>query len=282
MTPGTLWQPGEPGVYVGLNAESYHAAPGLNQSSLKAIERSGLHYLHATRKGVTKSPDMLMGSIVHSMILDPDKPLPHFAVRPPHMESGSREVRAWFKQQRAAGVEVLTPDQWDECVGMGKSLARHPKVRALVQSGITEVSLFWEHRCATRESLLCKARLDLVPSSNCLLDIKTTRHDARDFGGELRDRGYYIQAACYMHGWNALNPHDQRNAFLLAVVEKTAPHGVLLYNLTLGTLEAGLREYRKLIQKYTNAIEARKFAGYTEDIVPLSLPHNYAVSHVSD
>lgn len=281
MTPGTLWQPGEPGVYVGLDAESYHAAPGLNQSSLKVLARSRAHYLYATGHGDTGSPDLMMGSVVHSMLLEPDQPLPAFSVKPPTLDGRSSEGRAWFRQQRDAGREVISQDQWDSCVGMGRALSRHSTIRRLVASGIPEVSLFWFVSCATT-AVLCKARIDLVPMSNCLLDVKTTRHDARTFSRALYDHGYHIQFAWYLDGWNALNPHDQRNAMLVAVVEKEPPHGVILYNLTPDTLEAGRREYRKLLQEYTNAIEARKFPGYPEDIVPLSLPHNYAVSHVSD
>lgn len=271
MTPASLWQPGATGVYAGLDFDTYKRAPGINQSKLKLLERSALHYRHDTESGdEPNSPSLLIGTLVHSMILEPSKPLPYFTVKPVGMDGRSTDGRAWFAAQKEAGLEVLTDDQWQSCIGMARALAGHSKIRTLVQSGTSEVSMFWHTPCAA-SALLCKARLDSVPSTNCLLDIKTTRNDARAFHRDMREHKYHVQFAWYLDGWNSTHPDDQRNAFAVAVAESKPPHGVLLYILSPEALEAGRAEYQSLLQTYIETIGEGKFPGYTEDILPLSL-----------
>lgn len=274
MQSATIWEPGDVGCFVGLPDDVYHSAPGVSQSQLKLTARSPRHYLEALNAPRKPSPEMMMGTLTHHMLLQPDKPLPKFVVRPEGFVGTSSEGRAWLKAQREAGIVVLDRDEWERTCGMARAIADHPRVGPMIRGGTPEVSLFW-HVCATsvpHRPILCKARLDVVPAGNALIDIKTVHGDARQFAETIVEHGYDIQFGSYYDGWNLLNPHDKRSAFVAVVVEKSPPHGVIAFNISPRVLQRGREGYAVLLNRYAEMLEAGQFPGYTTEFVPLDLP----------
>ena len=274
MKSAALWEPGDIGCFVGLPDDVYHSAPGVSQSQLKLTARSPRHFLEALITPRKPSPELMMGTLTHHMLLQPDAPLPQFAVRPEGFVGTSTEGRAWLKAQREAGVVVLDRDEWDRTLGMVKAIGEHPHVGPMIRSGTPEVSLFWEARATSvpHRPLLCKARLDVVPSGNALIDIKTVHSDARQFAETIIEHGYDVQFGSYGAAWNLLNPDDKRNAFVAVVVEKQPPHGVIAFNISPRVLQRGREGYAKLLDRYAEILEAGQYPGYTTEFVPLDLP----------
>lgn len=65
------------GIYFGLPAEAYHAAPGLSHSGMRDLAVSPLHYWHRhlspSRRPHPPTPAQRLGSAVHCRVLEPDE-----------------------------------------------------------------------------------------------------------------------------------------------------------------------------------------------------------------
>ena len=79
-------------VLYDLPAERYHRAPGVSNSMLKHLARSPAHLQEYLQHPTEQTRDMLMGSVVHQLLLEPDKPW-DWAVRPPGLDGRSKEAR---------------------------------------------------------------------------------------------------------------------------------------------------------------------------------------------
>src|SRR5580698_5346016 len=83
------------GLFAGLPAEQYHKAPGLSHSMLKSMNPPARLPVYLTEKR-EPTVDMIMGTLVHQAILEPNAPWPQIAVKPetyPDKKTG--EAKPW-------------------------------------------------------------------------------------------------------------------------------------------------------------------------------------------
>lgn len=269
------WAPGAEGVFLNLADEIYRTAPGANQSMLKHVGPTMAHMIEVIRnpRPSKPTPAKFMGTLVHSMILRPDDPLPKVAVRPQEFAPGSKEMRGWLKEQRASGTFVLDADEWEIVNGCVRGVASNQKARMLFCSGDSEVSLFGNLRDLKNRPVWCKARIDWLPYGNVIPDVKTTTDvDAEAFAWEIKERGYHVQAAWYLDLYESLRPWDRRDAFALVAVEKRAPYVSRVFNLSERAIALGRRTYKQLLTRYLDCLEAVEWPSYPNEITPLDLP----------
>src|SRR5215471_13375672 len=127
------------GIFYGLPAERYHAAPGVSNSMLKHLARSPAHLRTYLEQPPEQTPAMLFGQIVHQLLLEPDKPW-NWAVRPPGLDGRSKEGKEW--KARVGDKPVLDHQDWLHVEGVVASVRTHPTARLALGSGKSEVSVF--------------------------------------------------------------------------------------------------------------------------------------------
>ena len=67
------------GVFAGLSNAAYHGGPGISKSGLDLIRRSPMHYRHSLTVSREPTPDQRIGTLAHTMILEPETVWDHYA-----------------------------------------------------------------------------------------------------------------------------------------------------------------------------------------------------------
>lgn len=292
MIPHTQWQPGVQGVFECLPAETYHAAPGVSHSMLCHMDPPARLPAYLTQPREV-SIEMMLGTLTHAMILEPDKPLPKIVVQPETYpaqpdsaavkskkaavgdplpwHNGAHYCKRWHAEAREAGLLPVTQAQHDALHGMVLEVSRKEPARRLLAECETEVSVFvdWEYHGA---KLLRKARLDAVPRANVLCDIKTCDDASPDAFAKKLEDGYATQAAYYLDAWNEAVPHDQREGFVFVAVERRPPYLVACYVVDQRALAwARERNFRRL-RDYLRCSQDGLWTGFPDEFVTLDLP----------
>ena len=203
VTPIDLWEENTEGAFQ-IPAAKYFAAPGVSNSMLKHLRPTPAHLVAYLSEPRDPSPEMILGTLTHQLILTPEQPLPNLAVKPRDMKFTTTEGKAWRTQAEAGGKTIITSTDYDALYGMTKSVSRHPfAAEALGEGSLAEVSLF--SRSGGLSRTMRKARLDIVPAGNCLGDVKTTTDASPShFAKQMIEFGYACQAAHYLDLWNDL------------------------------------------------------------------------------
>lgn len=292
MNTSTDWQPGAEGVFFGLPSETYHQAPGVSNSMLQHMDPPARLPAYLTEpREVTEF--MIMGTLVHSMILEPDKPLPKIILQPDtypappdsslvkakkvnvgdpiDWNNNSKYCKRWHAEAEEAGLIVLTEKRRDSLIGMVKAVSTHPSARSLLMNCETEVSVFqnWTRGAGT---ILRKGRMDIVPiGSNTLADVKTCDDASpEEFAKKLAD-GYANQAAYYLDLWNETNPHDQREVFVFIAVERKPPYLVSCHIVGHRTIRYCRGVNQQRLATYLECSQTKYWPGYPTEFKTLEM-----------
>lgn len=262
------------GVFTGLSNEDYHAAPGVSNSMLHRMDPPARLPVYM-REEFEETPAMRMGTIIHAMILEPDKLPPAVAVKPdtyPGEDAKGKPVdkkwtRAakycadWEDAQKASGRLLLSSDEWERTLGCVESIRRHSRAY-LFENGMAEVSVF-----TSAWGGITKTRPDFVPrQAPVLLDIKKVSDGMSEpnaFAKLAVDRGYHRQAASYLRSWNE-ETGETRTHVLFVVVEDVAPYLVSMIHLGPQTMQAGWDDYRRRLDLFRQCEERGEWPGRTE------------------
>jgi hypothetical protein len=274
------------GAYLAMPAEAYHHASGVSNSMLKRMDPTPAHFKAAQAEPFEVTPAMIMGTLTHAMVLEPDKPLPKVALVPDaYIDAkgvekpwtfASNTCKDWRKAQEAEGRLILTATQRQSVIGMVASIAAHPVASNIIATASMEVSLF---ACNPKfealfgaDNPLLKARLDIAPEGNFLADVKTCEDAGEDFSKTIFTFGYYMQAAFYIDLWNILHPHDPKTHFVFIAVEKSAPYAVRVVRLSQRCIEAGRGTYLQRLTRYVECTQSGQWPGYSTDIEEVDIP----------
>ena len=274
--------PNTAGVWHGLDAKIYHAAPGLSNSMLKSFARSPAHFKAEQTAPREQTPAMELGTLCHSLLFTPTDP---FVILPDKKRPTSAQLNAakpapettdlinfWKAWDAAnAGKVCYSQSMVDQAKAIVAAVRSHPRAQEALKSGQAEVSLF--QHFSYGGTVLRKARLDWVTPGSTIVDLKTVE-DAREhpFGKACFDMGYYRQAAYYLDIWNDAHPNDRKENFVFIAVEKNPPFGINVFNLELAAIEKGRGENLKLIGRYIDCLADNRWPAYEDRIKQLALP----------
>lgn len=218
---------------------------------------------------------MVLGRAAHWLFLGEREFLKHFVRRPVEWAgyawNGNRtEHRAWLKEQEKLGLTVLTPDQVDAIVGMGRSLSKHPMVQAGLLRGRVECSMVVEDE---ETGLWIKTRPDVIPVDNDFVDLKIVS-DISEEGLEraIGERGLHRQMAlvCETAAYLSGNPLIFRSpgegagfSATLVFVEAVRPYSIEVVTLKPDNLRRGVAENRELIRLVAMAARNGDWPGPT-------------------
>lgn len=259
------------GIYNGLSADDYHAADGVSHSMLKHMHPTPAHLQAYMAEKHEPTPEMILGTLVHQTILEPDRPLPALAVKPADMKFSTREGKAWQDNELRTGKLIITQAEFEALKGISASIATHPACRTLFAAGKSEVSLFRGYEFGGGK-VLRKARIDFVPEGDALADIKTCQDASPEaFAKTVWDMRYFTQAAYYLDVWNS-SQEVKKERFVFVAVEKDPPWLVAVYELDKEAIKVGRGENLNDLVTYMDCAESGKWPGYSDRVEKLSLP----------
>ena len=253
------------------NAE-YHARPEVSKSGLDLVHRSPLHfwnrYLNSDRVIEPPTEAMLLGSALHTRVLEPHLFDDEYAVAP-HCDRRTKEGKMiWADfEEGAQGKTLLKAEDALRITGMAEAVRSHKAARFLLtMPGKAEQSYFWTDD-ETGEK--CKCRPDWHSADGkIIVDVKTTE-DASP-GKFLRSSvlgwRYHVQQAFYMQGL------PEAEVFLFVCVEKKPPFATVVYSLPPQLAERGLEEARADLRQVAECRAANHWPSYSDEIKELPLP----------
>lgn len=251
------------------NAE-YHADLAVSKSHLDLVARSPRHYWHRYLNPDAEPPEptpaMVVGSAVHTRVLEPHRYGIEYAVAPVLDRRTKAGKEAWDQfQAESQGKTVLTTEQDVLAEAVAHAVHEHPAAALLLSKpGQVEQSYFWDDQ-ETGER--CKCRPDW--HSDCgrlIVDLKTTE-DASPTGFQrsVQKFRYHVQAAWYLQGLGA-------EQFVFIAVEKQPPHLVGVYVATPEMVAAGARVAARDLARLAECRAADQWPGYGDEITPIDLP----------
>ena len=256
----------------GLTNEDYHRLKAVSPSQIKVLGRSPLHYfdqfLAEDREKREPTPAMLMGTALHTAVLEPELWDSTIAVPPQSFDrrtKAGRELAAEFERE-SAGKIVLSPEDAYEVLRMADAVRKHPAAGFILDlPGKREASYTWTDE-ATR--LECKTRPDWH-SEDCriVVDVKTCRDASRaEFAKAIANLDYHVQAA-----WNVSAIGAEQ--FITIAVENTRPYAVAVYPASGALIAAGMRRVEAAMTLLAECHASGRWPGYGELVQePIELP----------
>ena len=256
------------------NAE-YHSGPGVSNSGLKLIgQKTPFHfwsrYIDPDRRNIdTSTKAQIIGTAIHAAALEPQKFDEEYVVAEGFAARNAKGFKAWAEGERR---HILMPDEYDNVLGMRRSLWLHPVVYTLLEDAFEfEYSIFAPDPIT---GVLCRVRLDLLTHSGWIVDLKKCQ-DASPAGAAkaVANYGYYHQAGFYQDVYAWAKDGELPRGFVFVFVEEQPPHAVGVYILAREDVERGRREYRKNLNTYAHCLARDDWPGYGNSAMTLDLPY---------
>lgn len=259
-----------------MDNADYHAHPAVSKSHLDLIARSPLHYwaryVDPNRLAPEPSPQMRLGTALHTHVLELSRWDEEIAVAPvcDRRTKAGKDAFASFEAS-SAGKTVITADDADVVMQMGRSIMRHPGAAMLLGlPGKAETTHMWTDATYGVE---CKCRPDwLTNDGSIMVDLKTTRDASpRGFRQSIASFRYWVQAGWYMHGVQAATG-KRPDQFIFICVETTAPYAVAVYAADAEMIDRGYEQAMFDLGKLATCSAADSWPSYSDQIETISLP----------
>ena len=231
-------------------------------STLKHMADSAAHYRHACLNPLKPSKPMLIGTIVHRLVLGPQKD--HDVVIFPDARRG----KIWELFQKAhTGDTIVTASEWEEAEPIADAILHDDVARRLLDGARFEVPLRWENNgipCATRG-------IDIVGAKS-ICDLKTSvSSKPRKFLRHAERMFYHAQLAHYEDGANA-NGIDTSEGVSLIAAETKPPYAVTIFEIPKDVLEWGRKQISLWIGTLRNCAAIDHWPAYSQSPVRWEMP----------
>ena len=261
------------GTLLGTAAADYHAIEALSASGAKMLLRSPAHYLAGKAKPMQPSPAMKLGTVVHTLILEPEKAAAEIAVCPKFdlRTTFGKKGQADFEAS-AEGKLVVNEDVYDRAARIADSVRGHGFVREQMLSGggEAEAVMLWR-----QYDVACKCRMDMLKGAT-IFDVKTCQDASPDgFARQIATYSYHVQAAHYAAGYREVTGWDL-DRFVFVAVESEAPYAVGIYALDPRSLQSGRILMARAGVAYKRALEmmanGEAPATYGDELIEIGIP----------
>lgn len=286
----------ENGVHLISNHE-YHSSAGVSRSALWKLRKSPYHYWHEYINPDFVKPDpteaMHFGSLVHTMVLEPEKLAEEYIVKPEltplppalKLKDVGKEAFEANKSERESirvandmvmeqfnkesdGKIVVSVDDYKKAQDMAQSVMNHETAKGLINGAKVEHSIYFTHQPT---GLQAKVRPDAWLGS-IVTDLKTTRDASfRAFQSEAYRSGYFLQAGMIYEALKSIDVKMEQ--FVFSCIEKSEPYLNAIYILDDAAVDYGINLFDKLMAKLKSCLDADEWPDY--GIETLTVP-NYA------
>ena len=267
------------------NAE-YHALDYVSKSHLDEVSKSPFHYwdkyINPDRVVIEPTKQMLLGSAMHTMVLEPDLFEKEYLIEPVNApkrpttvqrnakkpSSQTLDAIAYWEEfdKKAVGKNLISIDDYERLTIMKQRIFDHPAASTILSlSGVAEQSYQWKDN---QTGEICKSRPDFHTDDGTLIvDLKTTS-DASELGFQksVHNFRYHVQAGFY------LRSIKEAEQFVFIAVESKPPYLVAVYNASPEMIAAGNRVADKNLATLAQCRKSGKWTGYSEEITTLDLP----------
>ena len=262
----------EPGIYTDISNDDYHASAGISRSAISALQLSPLdywmEYINPHHEKEAPSETMIMGTVLHTLVLEPHKFADEFLVLPKldlRTKDGKAE-KALFEEIKG-NKQFIKQDLFATARKMADAVLLHPKAAQILNDAVFENSIYWNDKAT---DALCKTRPDIWNKQiGVVCDLKTAR-DARPryFSRTVEDGNYHIQAAMQIDGIYAATGKRPQD-FMFIVVQNEPPYMPYIYRLDDEAIEAGRREYKEALLIFRECMKADDWTRDREAIIPI-------------
>lgn len=237
----------------------------VNWSTLKYMGVSPRHYLHNLANPRPQTDALLLGSLTHCMVFEPDQINARYAKEPRFnraMNDETARAKGYDGGKQAAaewlidtvGRQPVAPEMYDTAYHMAQAVLRDPVAARYVTEGWAEHQIQWTD---TLTGIDCRGRVDHV--NGTLSDLKTTR-SLVSFERDVARFGYHAQLAWYLDGLHAVHVQTTDQPVLVAV-ESVAPYDVLVLRFDDDDLAVGRRVYRQYLDRLAECRSTGEWPG---------------------
>ncbi len=196
------------GIYHNLSSEDYHNdKSSISRSALCDFKKSAKKYwakhLNPDRPIEETKPSWIIGSALHTMILEPHLFEEQYFTLPEKvlLKDVGRELYDEYKRIEKEAEEtkkqVLSWNIREQLQCMQASLFANTRAKELIEGAVYESSYFWED---PHSGLMLKSRPDIL-QGNIYVDLKTIEDASpENYQREMAKYGYHIQAAMVKDG----------------------------------------------------------------------------------
>ena len=249
----------------------YRAVDALSKHTLDWMAESPATFIERTLRPQKRTPAMRFGSIMDMYFLDRQR----WDAEIVHAPSISHNTNAWREFVAACdsrGVEYATPEDIEKIEAMWAAVQRNQTLSGLIDKSRKQVSIFWIDE---ETGLRLKGRADMLLMTDADADVMTDLKTAESaqpwaFARASGMYRYHVQAAMYSDGWTSNTGRPVK--FLFAPVEKEPPFLNTILPILPDSLEAGRREYRRLLRLYQECVESDNWPGLPDIMDGFDIP----------
>ena len=197
----------------------YFAHPALNQSAFKNFLVSPWHYKFHQENPKPPTKDMVIGSLAHLLLLEPDSEWSRIHVIKSKTMTSKEAIAA---RETFPPEIIVTPEEW---IAQAMLMLDESGIRSVV-AGIPEdrreVAAF-----NTIKGVPIKAKADWIDDEGYICDLKTTDELDR-FRYTWKKYGYHIQAMWYPRAFQEIDPLG----FKIYALGKNRPHDYEVFEVS--------------------------------------------------
>ena len=257
------------------SAHVYRAMPGLNKSSIEQILRCPLEYKLGLESPTEATPAMAFGTLVHSMILEPETVDSLYHVM--QASATTKAGRAEKAQALEEGKTIVNASDFAKAKAMQARVQAHPAASWLLGlPGHSEVSMFWEMQTEDGRIRQCKARADRIAKvgeGEVIVDLKTTSGPVSpaELEKTVARFGYHRQAAWYSDGYERIAGKAPMG-FYFIFVSTAAPYLVTACKMDDEASAIGWGDCLKAERLLYEAEKSGVWHGYADQLIEIGLP----------
>lgn len=262
--------------------EQYHAdVSRISNSMLSTLKKNPKlffkYYIAKTLDRPEASESMALGSMVHTMLLEPETIDDRYRIKPDcdRRTKEGKAIYSAFIESLPAGAEVITVDDLDKATACANALLAHDDLRSVLDATRSK-SIIEQRFDFVVDGVDMRAKLDYLSlEANVIIDIKTTKDASpEEFAKSIANYGYHRQAALYREA--VLQKCGIECRFIFAVVCTEQPFDVAVYEPSDEVVALGMEEARKLLADFKARAESGDWDNeWSKGIVPIGLPKWY-------
>lgn len=263
-------------------AAEYHADDSAIGSSMlrefiRQPSRYNALYVAHTEPKSEPTPDMIVGTWTHCLVLEPEQWNDRYIVQTTKYDRRTTAGKeGWAKFLEAVnGREVIGHDDIPK-LNLAQNMAFAVRNSPLAQKyllgyGDIEHTIRWEDPIT---GLTLKTRLD-YHEPGMIADLKTAADPTPEgFAKAVTNHGYDLQAALYVAG--ALEEYGGGYEFYFVVVGKTPPHDVWVHQMPPHWIASGARRMREALARLKIAQDTGAWISPGQDQVCILEPARWA------
>ena len=249
--------------------EEYHRDPAVSSSSMSDFRKSPRYYeaRHITHTIMPPEPtdNMVLGSLVHLLALEPHNFERSFAVQSPEIKV--RRGKAWeeFKTEHA-DKEILRIKDFNRAAAISAALKKNAMAMSLLRHnpGDNEISFKWQHHTG----LHCRCRFDRITSigdTPAVVDMKiwSCLPNPDAIRRQYENLNVMCQRAFYRQGYLAMT--GESAADVLIIVHKEPPYSVNIVMSSIPLLQVGHRRNEELLAEMAIRFNTGDWSDFGED-----------------